>query len=447
MPIRLLCLGDLHLGRRPQNLPDRLDELDLSPDDLTPARGWSVAVEWAIRHEVDAVLLAGDVVESENRYFEALGPLERGVNALAQVGIPVIAVAGNHDHQVLDRFADSIDGFRLLGRDGSWEAVEVHSARERGAGHDAVRIWGWSFPGSRFEDDPIAHLPGEPDGTPSIGLLHCHLDAHKSKHAPTKRSSLAASAPRAWFLGHIHKPDKLHASQPIGYLGSVVGLAPTETGCHGPWLTRVDVRGNIEIEQLPLSPLRWEVCDLDITTLTSADDLKHSVARTLRDLHDRLADELSHTRAVGVTLHLTGRSSLHRRLRRPLHDLEAEEVVVVHDDTAYAVINVVDLAAPRLDLERIAAGNDPAALLARRLTLLGGPPSDERQALIESVRPTIERAADSGVWDALDPVQLDDDELVFAMRRSGVRALEDLLAQVNDGRDDPGSALEQGDLF
>ncbi len=441
MPMRLLCLGDLHLGRRPQNLPDRLDELDLSASELTPARGWSASVEWAIRHNVDAVLLAGDVVESENRYFEALGPLERGVHDLRRAGIAVLAVAGNHDSQVLDRFADSLEGFHLLGRRGTWESTVLRRADQ------SVRVWGWSFPSRRYEHDPTVSLPAEPDGTPSVGLLHCHLDVSSSGHAPTTRRALASLAPVAWLLGHIHKPDELDSSRPIGYLGSVVGLDPTETGRHGPWLLEVDRRGEVQIEQLPLSPLRWEVCELDVATVRSEDDFRHAVARTIRELHDRLGDEIATTRAVGVTLRLVGRSSLHRRLRRPLRELEAEEVIVVHDETAYAIVQLVDLAAPRLDLERIATGRDPAGLLARRLNLLDGPPCPERSALIEAAQPALGRAAESGVWDALDPVALDDVAVVATLRRAGLRVLEDLLAQVTDGTSSPTTAFEQGDLF
>ena len=71
------------------------------------------------------MLLAGDVVEQEDDFYEAYGDLRRGVDRLAAAGVPVLGVSGNHDVQVLPRLADAVPGFRLLGRGGAWEARDV----------------------------------------------------------------------------------------------------------------------------------------------------------------------------------------------------------------------------------------------------------------------------------------------------------------------------------
>ena len=68
-------------------------------------------------------LLAGDVVEQEDDFYEAYGDLRRGVDRLAAAGIPVLAVSGNHDVQVLPRprrcgarLSSARAGWRLGGR-------------------------------------------------------------------------------------------------------------------------------------------------------------------------------------------------------------------------------------------------------------------------------------------------------------------------------------------
>src|SRR5262245_1795132 len=122
MEAKLLCIGDMHLGRRPARLPA---DLEVDASELGPAAAWKRCTAFAIAERVDAVLLAGDVVESANRFFEAFGVLERGVRELEAAGIRTIGVAGNHDVEVLPRLADEIAGFHLLGRGGRWESVEV----------------------------------------------------------------------------------------------------------------------------------------------------------------------------------------------------------------------------------------------------------------------------------------------------------------------------------
>ena len=128
MSARLLFLADLHLGRRPLHVPGDLVEHGVSPSELTPLAAWRAAVARAVELRVDGVVLGGDVVEADNARFEAFGPLEDGVRALVAAGIPVWAVAGNHDVEALPRLADRIDGFHLLGRGGCWETVEGASS-------------------------------------------------------------------------------------------------------------------------------------------------------------------------------------------------------------------------------------------------------------------------------------------------------------------------------
>jgi hypothetical protein len=68
--MRLLAVGDIHLGVRPSRLPEELQELARS---LGPAEAWRRTVEVAVERHVDAVLLAGDVVDRDDDFFEAIG--------------------------------------------------------------------------------------------------------------------------------------------------------------------------------------------------------------------------------------------------------------------------------------------------------------------------------------------------------------------------------------
>src|SRR5690606_27261923 len=56
--VKLLCAADLHMGRRPSRLPPTW-----SGGAVGPATAWAALVERARAERVDAVLLAGDVVD------------------------------------------------------------------------------------------------------------------------------------------------------------------------------------------------------------------------------------------------------------------------------------------------------------------------------------------------------------------------------------------------
>ena len=119
----------MHLGRTPSRLPPELHARELGP-----AEAWRRTVTAALDHGVKAVLLAGDVVDRDDDFFEAYKALENGVRRLSDAGIDVIGVAGNHDVKVLPRLARHIPQFRLLGEGGTWESCRI----EQGA--DAVTL-------------------------------------------------------------------------------------------------------------------------------------------------------------------------------------------------------------------------------------------------------------------------------------------------------------------
>ena len=115
--MRVLCTGDVHLGRPLSQIPD-----SSALKGISSTAAWRAIVELALAESVDLLAISGDLVDAANRYYEAIGPVEDGVRQLAAAGIPVVAVAGNHDFSALPRIADRLDGaLILLGRNQQWE--------------------------------------------------------------------------------------------------------------------------------------------------------------------------------------------------------------------------------------------------------------------------------------------------------------------------------------
>jgi exonuclease SbcD len=414
---RLLCLSDLHLGRASGRIPLGLP---VPAENLTPRAAWRRAVSAARQLDAQAVVLAGDVVDSTNDRFEAFGALHDGVRELLGAGIRVLAVAGNHDGVALPRLADLVPGFELLGRGGRWEVAEIE-----GPG-GVVHLVGWSFPAERFADDPAAAgLPPRGAGGVTVGLLHGDLDRTGGHHAPTASSSLRAAGYDAWLLGHLHTPTLDPATLAPGYLGSLVGLDPTETGPRGAWLLEASGAG-LRLALQPLAPLRWEQIDVDVTGLDDAPlDLPDRVLAALRDRIDAPGADWGDALAIGVRLRLTGRARNLAALARHARSDQILGQVTAAAGRAVFVDDVnlaVDLAH---DLADLARGDTPVALLARRLLSLQSGGDDD---LLAGARASLGEL-DSRFFAGLGHRDLTDTELRAQLSQAGLRALDALLAQ------------------
>jgi len=410
----LLAIGDIHLGRTPAALhPD----LAAQAAQLGPEAAWSRAVTEAINRNVDAVLLAGDVVERSRDLLVAYGDLKNGIEKLATAGIPVLAVAGNHDTLVLPRLAREIDALQLLGAEGRWQEKSVGK----------LSVIGWSFPRPQVRRSPLQDFPQISQPERVIGLLHCDRDQTDSPYAPVSSAELEAAPTAAWLLGHIHQPDPLSTARPIGYLGSLSALRASEIGARGPWLLRWSESG-IEMEQLPLAPLRYEALELDLSELERAEMLAEATLAAARELAARLGRHEFLPDVVGLRLQLVGRCRFERELLASSARL-VEESRPWRERGMLFFIQKIDIRTEAdFDLDEIAQRSDPCGLLARRLLILADPEHSEHQRLLDQGRARLVRVAGLREFQALG-TEMDDASVRNWLHRAGQRALLELLAQ------------------
>jgi DNA repair protein SbcD/Mre11 len=417
----LLFVGDVHLGRSSY----RLAAAGLDPSLLGPAEAWRRVVRYATSHDVQAVVLAGDLVDQDKDRFEAWGHLQRGVEALISSGVRVLGVAGNHDHIALPRLADRIGDFALLGAGATWELAEL----------DGVDLVGWSFPTRHHRDSPLAS-PGLSEALDArradaltIGVLHADLDASGSPYASVRRAELAALPVAAWFLGHIHQPQGLGGHPPLGYLGSLVGLDRGETGARGPWLVRPESASTLTVEQLALGPVYWTEVDVDLSELSlgaDAHDLVHSAIESgIADAaagNPWLAD--GDFDAVGCSVSFTGRVDRREAVRTFIEKLKPDELVFETRGRRWAVVHMSDRTHPRRDLHALEAERTPLGQIAGLVAALdaGG-----RAAIPAEVLAAVE-SFDPAPWSGdldRDPLP----NLVEVVRAAGLRLIDQLLAQ------------------
>lgn len=113
--MKLLHLSDLHIGKRVNEVSLLEDQREVLDEIL----------HLADKHQVDALLLAGDLYDKPIPPAEAVSLLDDFFTALSRRGIPVLAISGNHDSPERLNF-----GARLLEGEGIHLAARYQGPQE-----------------------------------------------------------------------------------------------------------------------------------------------------------------------------------------------------------------------------------------------------------------------------------------------------------------------------
>ncbi len=325
---------------------------------------WDRTVEYAISKHIDAVILTGDMADNTNSYFEAYGTLRQGIRTLSASEIPVVAIAGNHDHAVFPNLVESMsdDNLRFLGSNGKWSETIVKTQSGR-----SLRCVGWSFPDAHYDHSPLDTLNLSHSDEFTIGIVHGDLDS-QAKYAPLKRSDMAAQLVDLWLLGHIHAPKYYEDTRaPVLYPGSLQPLDPGEPGIHGPWLITIDDHNRIHAEQLPLASVRYEKITIDVSHRSRIEEINIAVTEQLEEFTNELILSHPQLRHLSCRLLLSGKTKLYRQLST--EGLSNTEMFEADFQQCRVSIDKISTnTAPLLDLHEIAQlNNDPPGMLARWL--------------------------------------------------------------------------------
>jgi len=420
--MKLLVTADLHIGRRCSKLPEAV------ACEHAPVKMWQRIVDFAIDEQVDALLIAGDIVDNDRGFYEALNAIEGGIKRLDSAGIRCIAVAGNHDVEVMKRLRRTLetDNFDLLGQGGRWECVQL-------PGHDGGRhtdVWGWSFPQSQVTTNPMPQLTPDmlESGTPSIGLLHCDRGAGSdSVYCPVPGGDFARSGIGTWALGHIHKPDSADSvrSEPRNfYAGSPQPLHPGEPGPHGPWMIDIGPDRTTTVTHLPLATVRYETITVAVDTagaeLTAKDYLHGAVVEAVRTAARGIVADQPDLKHLCCRVRIAGRTTLgEEQLRDEWRRMFANDADAVSFSveavTAHIEANAEFDIRPNLDVEALADHSTPLGEAAKFYLQLTGERemSDEARAHVDLIQQTVTHDVYSRVrsW-------LDDEDKTFGQEQA-----------------------------
>ena len=363
MKLRLLVTGDIHIGKR----PTRVLDVDLAAQ-ASAARMWDRIVQRAIEEQIDAVLLSGDIVDHKNRFYEATGPLESGLDRLAKAKIQTYAVAGNHDWDVLPSIVKQLHTpcFHLLGQRGTWGSAYLE--RE---GRRALRILGWSFPSQYVYESPLATFRVDPDPEmPTIGLLHGDIRKSDSEYCPVRLSELQAIRLSLWVLGHEHAPQYWPQDSGAHVLipGTPQALAPDQPGPHGPWLIELDGTSLICCKQLLMSLVRYEDSDVDLAEARDEADFQTCVSKAVREARVAVTQEGHFPRLLSLRLNFKGLTALCGRV--DVFSRNLTDFASYHDGVKVQIDTYRNLTRPAVNLAQLSQRNDLLGALCRTLAAL-----------------------------------------------------------------------------
>ncbi len=304
---KFLHAADLHLDSALRGL----EQYESAPVDAirhATRRALENLVDLAISQAVQFVLIAGDVYDRDWPDYNTGVFYVNQMNRLRQAGIPVVAIAGNHDAaNKMTRSLRAPDNVTLL----SAEKPQTLHLDDYG-----VTIHGQGFASGAVLEDLSAQYPLAQAGSFNIGLLHTcatgGYDGH-DPYAPCTIEGLKSKQYHYWALGHIHTRNEQLSGDPelpIVFPGNLQGRHIRETGKKGCVLVSVDDRHRVQrVEFQPVDVFRWHRCVVSAADAATGDDVVHVVDQALRALANQEGDC-----PLAVRVEIEGSSAAHDRM-------------------------------------------------------------------------------------------------------------------------------------
>jgi DNA repair exonuclease SbcCD nuclease subunit len=309
---RFIHAADLHLDSPFRGLADAAPKLR---DRLQAATlgALETIVDHTIASNADFLVIAGDLYDSTDRSLRALIAFRRQMERLAECGIPVYIVHGNHDP--LNGWGSE---FQLPSNVTTF-AGKPSSAPVIRMGREIARVTGVSYSRERVTENLAASMKPESDAPYSVGVLHANVggQAGHADYAPVTLPELTNSGFHYWALGHVHTRAILANEPVVAYPGNPQGRNARETGARGCLQVDVDGNGRAHLEFIETNRVRWEHLEISIREHGRMESLIVAM------LEQGTAAAAAFNGPTVVRCTLRGKGPLHRDLQR---DGMAEEL-------------------------------------------------------------------------------------------------------------------------
>lgn len=221
-------------------------------------------VDAAILHEVDFVIIAGDLFDGEDRSIRAQTRFIKEMKRLEEKSIPVFAVHGNHDHlEGKWTHLPLPENVYIFPHDVTAKTYINHCGT-------TVNLYGFSYPKRHVYERMIQKYAKKDKADFHIGILHGHLEGNSDhgKYAPFTLKELLDKGFDYWALGHIHKRNQLNFQPPVIYSGNIQGRNRKELGEKGCYLVQL-TDGEAELTFIESSTVIWRELTIDAAAISS----------------------------------------------------------------------------------------------------------------------------------------------------------------------------------
>jgi len=282
-------------------------------------RAFENLVRTAVAEAVAFVVIAGDLYDGDWKDYNTGLYLVSQMSRLREAGIPVVAVAGNHDA------ASTITRSLRLP-----ENVHFFPSDRPGTlrlDHLNVAIHGRSYGTPAVKTDLAQSYPPATSGCFNVGVLHTCATGREGHepYAPCSLETLRAKGYDYWALGHVHRREVLLDDPLVVFAGNTQGRHARETGPKGCFLVTVDDTGRPTLDFRPLDVVRWEAAMVDASGAESAYGLIDRFRETLPMLLERAPNLLTVLRVT-----VAGETSAHDEILsdpdRWVHEVRAAAV-------------------------------------------------------------------------------------------------------------------------
>jgi len=343
--IRFIHAADLHLGSPLKSLGLAFPELQKQLREATFTALRHI-VDAALRHEVDFVLLAGDLYDLESRSIRANRILAGEMERLNAGDIRVFMIAGNHDPlgEINSEAFPLPENVTLFGSEEA-QVGEVHREDQL-----VARIVGQSYRDTSDSRTMVRYYTVPDSAVWNIGLLHSALDPEQSNYVPCSVEDLKSKSDiHYWALGHIHQTRIVSENDPvIAYPGIPQGRDVGEEGVRGCLLVELAPEETPNLSLIPCSTILWQNCEVSIETgeeqqpvnIKDVVDLIEAVSERLSAYSPRSEDAVTSPAEDAVSdilegtvvrWRLTGRGPVHERLAEDTEEASEEIANLLRD--------------------------------------------------------------------------------------------------------------------
>jgi len=292
--IKFIHCADLHLDSPFQGFFDLPEEMLAQVRDST-FQAFERVIQQAIHHEVDFVLIVGDLFDQDGRSLKAQVRLRKGFEKLHEQGINVYLSHGNHDHLGGSFYSIEYPENVHIFNGEAVTSFPFYKMEEKRA-----EIYGFSYEQRAVTEPKAEEFTPSSEDVFHIGMLHGSLATNTDHdvYAPFRIEDLYQRGLDYWALGHIHKRQQLSDEPPILYSGNIQGRHRNESGEKGCYLVELTETGHT-LQFLPTHMIRFETHSFDIEDCETLVDVEKKMYDWKEGLRKESSPVLLHLKFNG----------------------------------------------------------------------------------------------------------------------------------------------------